>query len=343
MNKRKNINWDLLAKYLDQEMVDTERKEFERMIQKDHEYEKLIASVQGVWNETKKKKNMIEVNTDSAWKKLKSRIENHETKIRKTENIRETPHRKLFSPAFRIAAVILVAMGLSYLVYRALIMPFGDNRGKLTISSEPDRMLQTTLPDGSVVHLKANSTISYELQKTGIRELALKGEAFFDITHNPDQPFIISANQAIVKVIGTSFSVEANNEDNTVNVFVESGKVLLSSKSREDQSLLLEPGYMGILTDKGIDKKLNEDKNYLAWKSGKLEFHESRFEDVINDLNHTYGTNIISGNAEISQCYFTGTFYNQPVDTVLKVLQTAFNLDIEKTDSEIILRGEGCK
>ena len=51
----------------------------------------------------------------------------------------------------------------------------------------------------------------------------------------------------------------------------------------------------------------------------------------------------IPGNAEMLGCDFTGTFLNQPVDTVLKVLQTAFNLDIEITDSEIILLGEGCK
>ena len=342
MNKKENINWELVAKYLDQEMDDPEKKEFERMIQTDHEYEKLIASVQEVWNETKKKKNMIEVNTDSAWEKLKNRIENHKTEIREAENVRESSYRKIFTPVFRIAAIILVVMGLSYLVFRAFIMPLGYNTEKLTVNSEPDHMIQTTLPDGSIVHLKANSSISYELQKTGIRELDLEGEAFFDIAHDPDQPFVISANQALVKVVGTSFSVEADNENNTVNVFVESGLVLLSDKSRGDQSLLVEPGYMGILTKNGIDKKLSEDKNYLAWKSGKLEFHESNFKAVINDLNHTYGTNIVSGSTELSECDFTGTFFNQPVDTVLKVLQTAFNLDIEITDFEIILRGDGC-
>jgi len=343
MNKKENINWEMIAKYLDQEMNDQERKEFEDIIQADPEYQRIIATVQGTWNETKKKKNMIEINTDSAWEKLKNRIENHQTEIREIKNIRESSYRKILNPALRIAAVIFVLIGLSYLVFRAFILPVMDETGRFTVSSEPDRMIQTTLPDGSLVHLKANSTISYEHQKTGIRELSLEGEAFFNITHDPDQPFIISANQAIVKVVGTSFSVETDNENNTVNVFVESGKVVLSSKTREDESLILEPGYMGILSDNGIDKKYNEDKNHLAWKSGKLEFHESSLEDVINDLNHTYGTNIISGNAEMLGCDFTGTFLNQPVDTVLKVLQTAFNLDIEITDSEIILLGEGCK
>jgi ferric-dicitrate binding protein FerR (iron transport regulator) len=137
--------------------------------------------------------------------------------------------------------------------------------------------------------------------------------------------------------------VETDDKNNSVTVFVESGKVMLSRKSEADQSVLVEPGYMGILSEEGLNKIRNEDVNYLAWKSGKLEFHESPFDDVINDLNHTYGTNIISGSSDLSLCHFTGTFYDQPVDTVLKVLQTAFNLKIEKTDSEILLLGEGCK
>ena len=159
MNKEKDIKWDLLAKYLDQEIEDQERKEFEKIIHDDPEYEKFIASIQDVWKETKKKKNMIEVNTDSAWEKLKSRIENHKTEPGTFENVRESAFREILIPVFRIAAVILIIAGLSYLIYRAFIIPSGNNVNRLTVNSEPDRMMQTTLPDGSIVHLKANSSI----------------------------------------------------------------------------------------------------------------------------------------------------------------------------------------
>jgi len=343
MNKDKNINWGKIAKYLDQEMNIEEQEEFEKIIQSDQEYDKLISSVQKVWNETKNKQNMLEVNTDSAWEKLKNRIENQKTATRQFENIRKSSYRKMYSVAFRVAAVIIIAAGLSFVIIKAFISPSDSADRQLTVRSEPDRMMQTTLPDGSIIHIKANSVISYKRKETGTRELALKGEAFFEISHNPDRPFVISTEQALVKVIGTSFSVQADNDNQTVKVYVESGLVLLTNKLREDQSLLIEPGYIGVLTENGISRKLNEDENYLSWKTGKLEFRETGLSAVIADLNHTYGTNIIFGNPEIADCHFTGTFLNhQPVDTVLEVLKTAFNLDIKRMRTGIVLSGEGC-
>jgi ferric-dicitrate binding protein FerR (iron transport regulator) len=344
MNKNKNINWGKIAKYLDQEMDNEEQEAFEKIIQSDQEYNKLISSVQKMWNETKNKQNMIEVNTDSAWEKLKNRIENQKSATRQVENIRKSSYRKMYPAALRVAAVIIIAAGLSFVIFKSFISPRDSADRQLTFRSEPDRMMQTTLPDGSIVHIKANSVISYERKETGTRELALKGEAFFEITHDPDQPFIISTDQALVKVIGTSFSVQADNDNKTVNVYVESGLVELTNKLREDPSMLIEPGYIGILTENGIEKKINENENYLSWKTGKLEFRETCLSEVIADLNHTYGTNIIFGNPEVAECHFTGTFLNhQPVDTVLEVLKTAFNLDIERMRSDIILSGDGCK
>jgi transmembrane sensor len=344
MNKRKSIDWGKMAKYLDQEMNIEERGKFEKIIQSDPENNKLLLSVQKLWNETKNKQNMIEVNTDSAWEKLKNRIENQETVSRQVENIRKSSYRKIYFIALRVAAVIIIAAGLSFVIYKAFISPRDSTDRQLTVRSEPDRMMQTILPDGSIIHIKANSVISYERRETGTRELALKGEAYFEIAHDPDKPFIVSTEQALVKVMGTSFSVQADNENQTVYVYVESGLVLLTNKLRKDQSLLIEPGYIGVLTENRIEKKINENENYLSWKTGKLEFRETVLGAVITDLNHTYGTNIIFGNTEIADCHFTGTFLNhQPVDTVLEVLKTAFNMDIKRIHSEIVLSGNGCK
>jgi transmembrane sensor len=343
MNKRKNINWGQLAKYLDQEMNADERKNLEKTIESDQEYNNLISPLQKVWNETKNKQNMIEVNTDSAWEKLKSRIENQKTTTEKSANIRKTSYRRIYLDALRVAAVIIITAGLSLIIIKSFISPRDSADRQLILRSEPDRMMQTTLPDGSVVYIKANSVISYESTKTGLRELDLKGEAFFDITHDPDQPFIVSTEQALIKVIGTTFSVQADNDNNIVNVYVESGLVQLTNRLKTDQSLLIEQGFTGILSKNGIEKKLNDNENWLSWKTGKLEFRESSLIAVITDLNHTYGTNIILDNPEIGECHFTGTFLDhQPVDTVLEVLKTAFNLDIKKMRSDIILSGEGC-
>jgi transmembrane sensor len=338
MNNKRNIDWGKMARYLDHEMNSEEQKDFENIVKSDKEYGRIMNSVRDTWNEIKSKQNMIEVNTDSAWEKLKARIEN-EPKI--SDHVKESSvgaNRNIILFALRIAAVLIVTTGLSLIIY-----PHYFANRQMIVKAEPDRMVQTTLPDGSIVHIKAGSEISYKPVKKGARELSLNGEAFFEISPDPDRPFIISTGPALVKVVGTSFSVESEENSRIVSVFVESGLVSLSSKNKEDQDITIEPGYVGILSDKGIEKKLNNDDNLLAWKTGKLEFRKKSLDSVIADLNHTYGTNITIENPEISGCHFTGTFLNhQPVDTVLEVLKTAFNLNVRRTESDIILSGTGC-
>jgi ferric-dicitrate binding protein FerR (iron transport regulator) len=343
MNKKRNIDWGKMARYLDHEMDAEEQMDFEITARSDQEYEKILDSVRETWNATKTRQNMIEVNTDSAWEKLKTRIETQEKLSGPAKKISEHADRNIIFFALRIAAVLVVTAGLSLVIYRSFIYPNFISQRQLVIKAEPDRMVQTTLPDGSVIHIKANSEINYHKGKRGTRELSLKGEAFFEISPDPDRPFIISTGPALVKVYGTSFSVESQKNGQTVNVYVESGLVSLARSARENQYITIEPGYMGTLTDKGIEKKLNSNDNWLAWKTGKLEFRMKSLDSVIADLNHTYGTDITLESQVIADCHFTGTFLNhQPVDTVLEVLKTAFNLDITRTGSGTILSGTGC-
>ena len=343
MNRKKYINWELLAKYLNQDVNKQERELMEKLILSDVEYEQIISEVQEPWNILKKQKDMIEVNTDAAWEKLINRIEQTQTGTKQEKNISSSPGRRTFQYYLRIAAVLILVTGLSYLFYRTVIQPDNNFQNRLTINSGSDQLIESTLPDGSTVLLRAQSRLKFEHQSTGTREVIFSGEAYFDVSLDQDEPFIVITNRALVEVLGTSFCVEVDGENNQVKVLVESGRVLLTDRSNKEQSLVIEPGYIGIVSREGIQQVKNQNINYLAWKTKMLVFRETRLEDVIRDLNHTFGTNIVYGDAKLAGCHFTGTFYNQPVDSLLHVLKTAFNLELEYTRSRIILVGEGCK
>jgi transmembrane sensor len=342
MNRKKNINWAILAKYLDMEINDQEMQLMEKYIMSDNEYAQIIEEVKKAWLANKKQQNMIEVNTDSAWKKLKDRIEQTQTAAKNEKKISLSSKHRIIPFFLRIAAMLILAAGISYILYRTIIQP-DRNSDTMTVRSGPDQSIESTLPDGSTILLKAQGKLEYKHQTSGVREVILQGEAYFNVSHNPDEPFIVKTDQALIQVMGTSFCVEVDHDNNKVKVFVESGRVLLSDRSNKNLSRFIEPGFIGIVSKKGIDQEENQNINYLAWKTKKLVFRETRLEDVVNDLNHTFGTNIVYGDTKIGECLFTGTFYNQPVDTLLQVLKTAFNLDIEVNRSEIILKGEGCE
>ena len=88
------------------------------------------------------------------------------------------------------------------------------------------------LPDGSKIFLNRNSEFSYRSNfGKHRRDVKLTGEAFFEIAPDASKPFIIDAGKAKVKVVGTSFNVITNNSESAVEVFVKTGKVMLSDNS----------------------------------------------------------------------------------------------------------------
>jgi transmembrane sensor len=337
-------NWELIAKFLNQEASEQERQEIEERIKSDPEYKEIIESVKQTWPKNQKSEKMMEYKTDTAWDKIKVRIEQDSPRQANINQEQTRPVVRIgFAPLLRIAAAILIIAGLGYAGYKVFVQPGQVNQEMVIANNDLDKVVESVLPDGSTVFVKSNGEIKYHDEESGERIVQLEGEAFFDVVSDPEHPFIVETGQARITVLGTSFSVHNDVSDNEVNVFVESGNVLLSDKDMTDQSIILEPGFIGSLSSSELKKKVNQNENYLAWKSGKLVFRETELKKVIDDLNRTYSTHIVHGDTKISNCKFTGTFYNQPVDSIVHVLGTVFNLHIEKTRSEIILSGEGCQ
>ena len=337
-------NWELIAKYLNNEVSDQERKEMKERIETDPEYLEIFKSVKMTWPKNQNIEKMNEFKTDIAWNKVRDRIAQESPYHADTGPTENPPSRRIsLAPLLKIAAAIVIIAGLGYAGYR-FFGQTGNISNKMTVANnDMENPLESVLPDGSTVFVKSNGKVSYHSGEEGERIVELKGEAFFNVVRDPSKPFIVETGNAIITVLGTSFSVHNDAQFNQVNVFVESGSVLLSEKEKSDHAIQLEPGYIGKLSSSEIRKEVNQNENYLAWKSRKLVFRETELKEVIDDLNRTYSTHVIHGDTKISNCKFTGTFYNQPVDSVIHVLGTVFNLQIEKTRSEIILSGEKCQ
>jgi len=339
MIEENKINWELLAKYLDDETTDEEKIEIEKCITSDPAYGEIFVSVKKPWDLIKRKEKMIEVNTDEAWNNLKNRIES-DIQARGSKLPGKFIRRSaVFRQVLRIAAALVLVAGVSYSVYRLFIYDANFEGQSLIVKADAEQILETQLPDGSEVVLNKGSKLEYIDENTGIRSVTLEGEGYFNVRQDPHNPFIIKTGDAVIKVVGTAFSVFNNIRNNTIEVFVEEGTVHFSHAQNESEAALIEAGYIGIIQENRLSVEKNPDINYLAWKTRKLVFQECPVDDVINSLNHTYGSNIVHGDTKISEFRFTGTFYNQPLDSVLYVMKTAFNLEIEISKSQIVLTG----
>jgi len=273
------------------------------------------------WKELNEMKSEKEIDVDKAWGKLYSRLgENGLIPV-------SLPSGRTFiqSTWFRIAASVLLLIslgsGLLVLERNGLL----SSKTEVTTSAN-EKNLQVTLPDGSNVILNRNTTLGYRKNfgKHG-RSVFLKGEAFFDILHDEKSPFTVHADKANVRVLGTSFNVIADKSDSTVEVYVTTGRVMLSDNAGA-KKLEVDPGYVGTLNSKGASKELNSDPNYMAWNTGHLVYNGQTLDIVFNDLKKVYDMDITADNPDILKKTWTSPIDNQPQETIIRLICASFNL-----------------
>ncbi|MEM6644321.1 MAG: FecR domain-containing protein, partial [Bacteroidota bacterium] len=152
---------------------------------------------------------------------------------------------------------------------------------------------------------------------------------------------VVNTGKGIIKVLGTSFSIDASGSE--VQVCVESGTVELS-KPEESIAVVLEKGDKGEISDrnKGIIKKPNEDENYLAWKTRVLSFKETGMREVKRILEDVYGVSVIIEDTNILDCTITSKMKKKKLKEVLEIISRTLNLDYTIEKREVTLRGFGC-
>jgi len=278
------------------------------------------------WKEMRDTGSDAMIDTDRAWQKVNSMINEH----KQSEEIIPGEKRFLRSSFARVAAAALLVMALG--VTGIYLRNNGAFSGITTFTTAEDqKKMDLLLPDGSRVFLNRNSRLSYRSgfgNKT--RDVELTGEAYFEITPDASKPFIIDAGNASVKVVGTTFNVITSNSDSKVEVFVTSGKVLLSDNSGSE-SILLDPGYVGTL-DAGTPKKTeNENPNYLSWKTGLLKYNGQKLDIVFSDLKRAYNMDIVADDSAIHDfIWTTAPIDNQPEETIINLICISFNLSYTK-------------
>lgn len=214
-----------------------------------------------------------------------------------------------------------------------------------------DSALQT-LSDGSTVHLNTNTSleVKYENDKRVVR--LLRGEAYFDVEHDPDRPFRVIAGVGRVEAVGTAFSVKIDGED--IDVFVTEGKVRYD---RLDQSLnpKVEPGtrkqkpslapiYVKAGHSMEVDKNVQKiamldtgtiDKE-LAWRQGEFKFSGDSLEYAVTEMNRYSERKIVITDPELFAKRITGTFKVEDIQLILEAVELTMGINVEYVKDDLI-------
>jgi ferric-dicitrate binding protein FerR (iron transport regulator) len=207
-------------------------------------------------------------------------------------------------------------------------------------------VVEGTLPDGSLVTLNTGSHLEYPARfdrfKRGVQ---LRGAAYFEVIHNTGTPFVIYYKNARVEVLGTKFYVNTNAENGKMEVVLQEGSVSVYFKNRPNESVTLDPREKAEITpdQTAIRKRMNDDDNYLAWKSHHLVFNNEELSRIVTTLTAIYNTKILITTPQLRKCRVTATFDNQSLDSVLNVLKATLGLDIALKGGIYEISGKTCE
>ncbi|RFS21777.1 FecR family protein [Chitinophaga silvatica] len=185
------------------------------------------------------------------------------------------------------------------------------------------RQFELTLPDGTKVWLNAASTIRYPTAFTGKeRKVTVSGEVYFEVIRDADKPFFVSIdNKAAIEVLGTSFNVNAYENEHSIQTTLVNGSVRVGVPIA-NQSKILNPGQQATIVNKQITvAEIKDLDKILAWKYGLFNFDGANLEEVMRQLERWYNIEVVYENG-IPNTRFIGEMSRQiPLTDLLDILK----------------------
>lgn len=265
--------------------------------------------------------------------------EERENSLKKVLNQQknELEYTKVFKSTklyYGVAAAILLLISVSfYLMDQSVEVNPNVPQPIAQLVKENPKGQKTliTLPDGSKVWLNSESRLEYPSAFNEKRQVALHGEAFFEVAKNPDKPFEVFSNGVLTTALGTSFNINAF-EKNSVVVGLVTGKISVETDgvTNEDR-VFANPGEMVIYNanSRVLNVKTYADLDFIKWTNRIIVFKRADVQQIKKKLERWYDVTINVKNAD-KKITFTGEFENESLELILE--RMAF---VEKFDFKI--------
>jgi len=198
------------------------------------------------------------------------------------------------------------------------------------------------LSDSTKVWLNSDSRLRYPVNFIGDnREVELTGEAYFEVSENPEKPFrVISAGQ-VVEVLGTEFNISSYTDDDQIYTTLVKGKVSVYTEKDPELTQNLIPGYQSNMSRKNGDISIHKvDVNeFIAWKNGIFNFKNKTLGEMMKTISRWYNINFEFKDEVKKDIRFTGEVKRyQNLESMLKLIEETNEIKFEKNGQTIIVK-----
>lgn len=307
---------ELLPRYCEGRLSEEERLEVEAWIDESEENKRVATQTFALYLAVDTVQVMKKVDTEKALLKVKGKMSDRE--VRRTVWWEWTQ---------RAAAILFIPL-LTLFIWQNWKGDTGEVAEMMEVKTSPGMTTSLTLPDGTIVYLNSESSLSYPSRFNGdFRKATLSGEAYFEVAKDPEKKFILSTtHQSQIEVLGTCFNVEAYEQNTEVITTLIEGKVdFMFEKDAGVKHVFLSPREK-LVYDSETDKVRlykTSGKSELAWKDGEVVLDNTPLEEALWMLEKRYSVKFVIKNEKLKNSSFTGTFTNQRLEKILEYFKVS--------------------
>lgn len=312
-----------LAKYffnlIHSDDIESVRKQENRKSDND-----IAVALENLWNEEMQKKPALDADAIEALEKSKNIVMRT---VQPTMGRGKT--RAIALWIMSAAAVVLLFISITAIwKYNSFSDMLMSHQVEMMTGTEDTTSVK--MPDGTRIRVMGGSCLAYPTAFTGkYRRVALRGEAYFSVTHDSKHPFVVESNGFEVTVKGTKFNLRAKQQEGYSTVWLDEGRVDIKSV-KTGESLTLHPGQKAMVDSKTGKLSLQQaDYNgiHTSWLAREVTFHNTPFHDVLNTVCANYGLSLVL-DKDVSNVPFTGTLPNNNLSEVIRTLEIVYKVNI---------------
>lgn len=235
-----------------------------------------------LWNETDGV-DISETTTQEALRSVKEKLKINEVPGQKS---------KWIHLAAKYAAILLLPLITGLIVWGIMETQISESSEMIECFVPKGKQQTIDLPDGSTVIINSGSLFIYPKKFHGKnRKVHLSGEAYFKVNRNENMPFIIGSGPLSIKVLGTTFNVEAYPGEENITTTLEEGSVKVYRSARpEAEGIIMKPDERLVYHNKDDKFELYkvESKEFTSWTSGEIRFIEQPLSDILTTIERQY-------------------------------------------------------
>lgn len=319
--------------YFSGELSATDKEKTDQWVSASPENKKTFEEVRTIFEAFEASKQTKKYDAEKAWIDFDIWLE-MQKRSERTVKI-----RKLRTEILKYAAIVIFAVSLGIGVSYFRTAEHTELQ-ELTFNVPYGHRSSVTLGDGTKVQLNSGSEIQVVLGHSNKRSLKLSGEAWFEVAHDPQRPFVVETERFSVAVLGTSFNIKSYPEDIKSHFYLSEGSVQLSNRLGE--GLLLQPRqYVSVTDDMGFSQIMEPlEHSVTSWRDGKYYFRQETLGEIAKLIRRAYGLKVEFEDPQIALERYTGSLnVDDHVSDFMKklVLTSGFPMDYKILENKILI------